>query len=71
MTNLQAIDLLKGLEQSLDDYCELIEGGPIACKDLAAAMGKSNDNMRMTLKRKKKDLEKAGYVFDDGVVRKK
>lgn len=23
MTNLQAIDLLKGLEQSLDDYCEL------------------------------------------------
>jgi len=23
MTNIQAIDLLKGLEQSLDDYCEL------------------------------------------------
>lgn len=50
---------------------ELIESGPIPCKDLAAATGKSNDNMRMTLKRKKKDLEKAGYVFDDGVVRKK
>lgn len=27
MTNIQAIDLLKGLEQSLDDYCELNDEG--------------------------------------------
>ena len=30
MTNLQAIDLLKGLEQSLDDYCELNDEGKTA-----------------------------------------
>lgn len=30
MTNLQAIDLLKGLEQSLDDYCELDNEGKTA-----------------------------------------
>lgn len=30
MTNIQAIDLLKGLEQSLDDYCELNDEGKAA-----------------------------------------
>lgn len=30
MTNLQAIDLLKGLEQSFDDYCELNDEGKTA-----------------------------------------
>ena len=30
MTNLQAIDLLKGLEQSLDDYCGLNDEGKTA-----------------------------------------
>ena len=30
MTNLQAKDLMKGLEQSLDDYCELNEEGKTA-----------------------------------------
>ena len=30
MTNLQAINLLKGLEQSLDDYCELNDEGKTA-----------------------------------------
>lgn len=30
MTNIQAIDLLKGLEQSLDDYCELNDEGKTA-----------------------------------------
>ena len=30
MTNLQAIDLLKGLEQSLDGYCELNDEGKTA-----------------------------------------
>lgn len=30
MTNLQAIDLLKGLEQSLDDYCRLNDEGKTA-----------------------------------------
>ena len=30
MTNIQAIDLLKGLEQSLDDYCELNDEGKSA-----------------------------------------
>lgn len=30
MTNIQAINLLKGLEQSLDDYCELNEEGKTA-----------------------------------------
>lgn len=30
MTNLQAIDLLKGLEQSLDDYYELNDEGKTA-----------------------------------------
>ena len=30
MTNIQAIDLLKGLEQSLDDYCELSDEGKSA-----------------------------------------
>lgn len=30
MTNQQAINLLKGLEQSLDDYCELNDEGKTA-----------------------------------------
>lgn len=30
MTNIQAIDLLKGLEQRLDDYCELNDEGKTA-----------------------------------------
>lgn len=30
MTNTQAIDLLKGLEQSLDDYCKLNDEGKTA-----------------------------------------
>jgi len=30
MTNQQAINLLKGLEQSLDDYCELNDEGKVA-----------------------------------------
>lgn len=30
MTNIQAIDLLKGLEQILDDYCELNDEGKTA-----------------------------------------
>lgn len=30
MTTIQAIDLLKGLEQSLDDYCELNDEGKTA-----------------------------------------
>ena len=30
MNNQQAIDLLKGLEQSLDDYCELNDEGKTA-----------------------------------------
>lgn len=30
MTNIQAINLLKGLEQSLDDYCELNDEGKTA-----------------------------------------
>lgn len=50
---------------------ELIDSGPVDYKDLAAAMGKNKDNMRITLKRKQKNLEKAGYVYDDGIVRKK
>lgn len=50
---------------------ELIEKGPVNYKDLAEAMGKSENTMRQALKRKKKMLEKAGYVYDDGVIDKK
>lgn len=38
MTNLQAIDLLKGLEQSLDDYCELNDEGKTAFGMAIAAL---------------------------------
>ena len=38
MTNIQAIDLLKGLEQSLDDYCELNDEGKTAFRMAIAAL---------------------------------
>ena len=38
MTNIQAIDLLKGLEQSLDDYCELNDEGKTAFHMAIAAL---------------------------------
>ena len=38
MTNIQAIDLLKGLEQSLDDYCELNDEGKTAFSKAITAL---------------------------------
>ena len=38
MNNLQAIDLLKGLEQSLDDYCELNDEGKTAFRMAITAL---------------------------------
>ena len=38
MTNIQAIDLLKGLEQSLDDYCELNDEGKTAFRMAITAL---------------------------------
>ena len=38
MTNIQAIDLLKGLEQRLDDYCELNDEGKTAFHMAIAAL---------------------------------
>lgn len=38
MTNIQAINLLKGLEQSLDDYCELNDEGKTAFRMAIAAL---------------------------------
>ena len=38
MTNIQAIDLLKGLEQSLDDYCELNDEGKAAFRMAITAL---------------------------------
>jgi len=38
MTTIQAIDLLKGLEQSLDDYCELNDEGKTAFRMAIAAL---------------------------------
>ena len=38
MTNIQAINLLKGLEQSLDDYCELNDEGKTAFGMAIAAL---------------------------------
>lgn len=38
MTTIQAIDLLKGLEQSLDDYCELNDEGKIAFRMAITAL---------------------------------
>ena len=38
MTNIQAINLLKGLEQSLDDYCELNDEGKAAFRMAITAL---------------------------------
>lgn len=38
MTNIQAIDLLNGLEQSLDDYCELNDEGKTAFRMAITAL---------------------------------
>ena len=38
MTTIQAIDLLKGLEQSLDDYCELNDEGKTAFRMAITAL---------------------------------
>ena len=38
MNNQQAINLLKGLEQSLDDYCELNDEGKTAFRMAIAAL---------------------------------
>ena len=38
MTNIQAIDLLKDLEQSLDDYCELNDEGKTAFRMAITAL---------------------------------
>lgn len=38
MTNIQAIELLKGLEQSLDDYCELNDEGKNAFRMAITAL---------------------------------
>ena len=38
MINIQAINLLKGLEQSLDDYCELNDEGKTAFRMAIAAL---------------------------------
>ena len=38
MTNIQAADLLKGLEQSLDDYCELNDEGKAAFRMAITAL---------------------------------
>ena len=38
MTNIQAINLLKGLEQSLDDYCELNDEGKTAFRMAITAL---------------------------------
>lgn len=38
MTNIQAADLLKGLEQCLDDYCELNDEGKTAFHMAIAAL---------------------------------
>ena len=38
MTNIQAADLLKGLEQCLDDYCELNDEGKTAFRMAITAL---------------------------------
>ena len=38
MINIQAINLLKGLEQSLDDYCELNDEGKAAFRMAITAL---------------------------------
>lgn len=38
MTNIQAINLLKGLEQRLDDYCELNDEGKTAFRMAITAL---------------------------------
>ena len=38
MTNIQAINLLKGLEQSLDDYCDLNDEGKTAFRMAITAL---------------------------------
>ena len=48
MTHLQAINLLKGLEQSLDDYCELNDEGKTAFRMAIAALELFGNSEQLT-----------------------
>lgn len=47
MANVQAIDLLKGLEQSLDDYCGLNDEGKTAFRMAITALEVSGNSEQL------------------------
>lgn len=62
-------------KKATEDLIAAIQGAvhdePMHYNDLAEMIGKSPATLQKTLARKKKDLAKAGYVYEDGMVRKK
>ena len=67
MTNIQAIDLLKGLEQSLDDYCELNDEGKTAFRMAITALEVFGISEQL-LSAQPELIEKAAYIrgFEQG-----
>ena len=59
----------EGTDALLETLQELApDGEPVHYSELAEAMGKSEDSMRKFLARRKSDLKKAGYKYEDGHV---
>ena len=66
MTNIQAIDLLKGLEQSLDDYCELNDEGKAAFRMAIEALELFGNAEQLPSAQPEEDCDtcKHGYFGD-------
>jgi len=66
MTNIQAIDLLKDLEQSLDDYCELNDEGKTAFGMAITALELFGNSEQLPSAQPEEDCDtcKHGYFGD-------
>lgn len=72
MTNIQAINLLKGLGQSLDDYCELNDEGKTAFRMAIAALELfGNAEQLPSAQPEKRTEERAETYACDLISRKK
>lgn len=63
MTNLQAIDLLKGLEQSLDDYCELNDEGKTAFRMAITALELFGNSEQLPSAQPELDIGSDGTLY--------
>ena len=66
MNNQQAINLLKGLEQSLDDYCELNDEGKTAFRMAITALELFGNSEQLPSAQPERKSCKTCHLWEDG-----